>query len=278
MFLFLKFLRLFCLNLFTYRNKRVPVGKFQIWVGKKCTLKCKNCSQLFPYFNGELYDLDDVIRNLQKVLPLCEVDSFHIVGGEPFFNKDIYKLIDFVCKQKHKSKNKVISNGTIIPSAVVLDVLRKYAKQIFVTVSLYECAAENQARFKDACFANDIDCQEVTPVWHYVGDPGMKEITDLEAIKKNYQHCWDKSCKTFAKDTLSVCPRMQNSSLFFSHRAFFIENLHVKYIPQNFIGRALVATCFDESFHRNACRYCHGVSAASGVRVFVAEQLQSLDS
>lgn len=270
------YLKEFFKNLFLYKNKKLHVEKLQIWTGQTCTLKCKNCSQLFPYITPKIYDIENVINNAKKVLKHCDVESLHIIGGEPFTNKDIYKLIEFVATKNPNQPNKIITNGTILPNEQTLNILEKYKKDIYITISSYNCAKDRQQRFKDLCNAKGIKCvmiDEETP-WFYLGNSSMTEIKNKENIIQNFNACWDKTCFTIADKELSICPRMHNSPEIFKHKKWFIENLALKYIKPNLFSRALIATCFSNRTYREACKYCYGVSNINKLYCVRGEQIE----
>jgi len=258
-----------------YSNHKFPIKKLQIWVGQTCTLKCKNCSQLFPYIKPRIYDIDTVIAQTQKILQLCEVESFHIIGGEPFTHKGIGKLIEFVCQQKHSAINKIISNGTILPSDQTVEVLKRFRSDIQIQITRYDCAKERQEKFISLCVVNGIQyfytAQEA--LWYYLGDCNQEEIKDVATIQHNFNACWDRTCTTLADGELSACPRMHNSSLVFGHSRPFIEHLKVAMLSNNRFSRALIATNLSVATHREACKFCHGITGFNKTLVKRGEQL-----
>lgn len=273
----------FLKNLYKYRNKKIKLEKLQVWVGQTCNLRCKNCSQLFPYIKHRLYDIDVVIDQLKKVLVFCEVDSIHIIGGEPFTNKEIYKLIEYICEKNPNGKNKIVSNGTIIPQNNTLNVLQKYNKQIFVTVSCYDALKDKQDVFAKKLEEYNITCQKICDEnfkWFFVGDTSMKEIKGAKRIQRNFDACWDRTCVTIADGELSICPRMHNSYTVFKHSKKKIEHLPInKFLsaPSNklfaTVKKALIATCLTTKTFREACRYCYGVSSINNMYCNRGEQL-----
>lgn len=265
----------FIRNLFKYFNKKFKTKKLQIWVGQTCTLKCKNCSQLFPYINQKLYDINDVIAELKILLNFIEPESIHIIGGEPFTNKNIDKLIDFVCKVNPNKPNKVISNGTIIPQERILESLSRNSESISVTISDYPIVAEKQKKIFEIMQQKGVKVRYVKTVdyWYYMGNNTENEIKGYKTLKRNFKKCWDRSCNTIANGELSLCPRMHNSPMVFKdEKIMYIEHLPIKNVPNNFIGRALVATCLSSKTYRESCRHCWGLSDASGIKVEKAIQ------
>ena len=285
-FLFLIFLRnlfrnkgllcIFLKNLFCKTNK-IKINKLQIWVGDICTLRCKHCSQLFPFLKEhKLYNIDEQIKYLDKILSVCDVNSLHIIGGEPYTNKDIYKLIEYVAIHNKGKKNKIISNGTIIPDKNTTKYLKKYKNDIFTTVSYYECKKEHQNKFIQHFKDNGIPCfviDDDLASWFFMGTNTQKRITSMQVVKNNFSACWDRTCYTLADGELSLCPRMHNSYKIFNHKKPFFEYIPAKLIHNNKIGKALLQTVFDSTQPREACFYCYGLSTINKCKVPRGEQI-----
>ena len=166
----------FVRNLLKY--KKIKIKKLQIWTGEICTLRCKNCSQLFPYIKPQIpiYDINSVIEYTKNLMKYCEIESFHIIGGEPFLNKEIWKLVEFVCNQEHKNINKIISNGTILPEKRTMEILAKYKNDIIINISEYKCAEEKQKNFINLCKEFNVNYSIESQNWYYCGNPEQKEF------------------------------------------------------------------------------------------------------
>lgn len=267
----------FLKNIIKYRNKKIYMQKLQIWTGQTCTLKCKNCSQLFPYIKPKLYNVDKVIGDAKKILKYSDVNAIHIIGGEPFTNKDIAKLIEFIAKVNPKKPNKIITNGTIIPQSSVLEIMQKYKDDIYVTVSDYPHISKQQKKFKETLERYNIRCSIVNGVkkWFYCGNNTQEEIKDANAIYRNFDACWDRSCYTIADGKLSICPRMHNSpQVFHKEKQMFIEHLPIKILGKiNPFSKALIATSLSAKTYREACKHCLGVSKINNLFCERGEQI-----
>lgn len=278
---FIYFYEFIC-NLFKYTFHKFKCKKLQVWVGQKCSLRCKNCSQLFPYIEQKIYNIDKVIKDLNKLLKFVEPEEIHIIGGEAFTNPDIGPLIEYISQTNPYKQNKIVSNGTILPKDNILKILQKNKEHIFITVSSYDCVKERQAKFKSLMDDWQIPCriiQEESENWYYMGDNTLSEITGYKKLMKNFIACWDKSCYTLADGELSICPRMHNSPLARNRhrkkeRKLFIEHLPIRNLPNSFITTALIATCLSSKTFREACRFCYGVSDINNLYCKKAEQLK----
>ena len=263
-------------NLFKYSFHKFKCKKLQVWVGQKCSLRCKNCSQLFPYIEQKIYDINQVVEDLDKLLKFIEPEEIHIIGGEAFTNPNIGTIIEYISKVNPNKQNKIVSNGTIIPKEDVLKILKANREHIFITVSSYDCAKERQNKFKLLMDEWQIPCimiQESSENWYYMGDNTLNEIKGYKKIMKNFTACWDRSCYTLADGEISICPRMHNSPLVrINEKKMFIEHLPIRKLPNNFISRVLIATCFSEKTFRESCRFCYGVSDNNNLYCKKAEQ------
>lgn len=266
-------------NILKYSNKKICVDKLQVWVGQSCSLRCKNCSQLFPYIKQRIYDIDDVINDLKIALEFIDPKSIHIIGGEPFMNPNIGKLVEFVCMANSGKPNKIVSNGTIVIKDDLAKLLGENNENIFVTISNYPIVKEKQEKFYKKMQKYNVRTEYVITDdhWFYMGNPDEKEIKDPKILKRNFLACWDRSCYTLAEGVLSICPRMHNSPLIEQHKNekyYFIEHLPIRKIYKNVIGRALVATCLTKKTYRESCKYCWGLSNMSNIKVAKAEQIE----
>lgn len=97
-----------------------PYGIF-LKVSSQCNLRCKHC---FYYGDQEKFNANndfsiDELLNLAKFLvEELDVIGFTITGGEPFLQKDIFKLLEYL-----KSKNvtiQILTNATLITEEVAI--------------------------------------------------------------------------------------------------------------------------------------------------------------
>jgi 7-carboxy-7-deazaguanine synthase len=86
-----------------------------------CNLRCSYCDTKYAYYDGNDMSIDEIIKKISKYS--CK--NVCITGGEPLLQKDIYKLIEILLKNKYNicletngSKNieKIPENKSIIIS------------------------------------------------------------------------------------------------------------------------------------------------------------------
>lgn len=98
-----------------YSDTELFLRSVDIVITEKCSLKCKDCSNLMQYYeNPQNVSFDDVCAQLNQLLARIDhLFEVRLIGGEPFMNKDIYKFIDYLIPIEKISRIIVYSNATI---------------------------------------------------------------------------------------------------------------------------------------------------------------------
>ena len=77
-----------------------------IMVTTKCSLKCKNCSNLMQYYKNPNNTSHDEILNALKVIDKAvdEISEYRIIGGEPMMNKDWANIVKSIIEMKPEKR------------------------------------------------------------------------------------------------------------------------------------------------------------------------------
>jgi hypothetical protein len=107
-------------------------------VTEKCSLKCKNCSNLMQYFanpqHADFFKLSNALKKVLTIMDHCY--EVRLLGGEPFVNLELYKYIEMLDEYSTRFDWIVIyTNATIIPNQRTLNSLKK--RKILVEISDY---------------------------------------------------------------------------------------------------------------------------------------------
>ena len=103
-------------------------------ITEKCSLKCKECSNLMQYFSHpQNADYEHIMNSLSKVLENVKyIRDINILGGEPFMNKEWHRYVLEIMKYKNIGNILIHTNGTILP----VELLKKH--EICYTVAKVE--------------------------------------------------------------------------------------------------------------------------------------------
>ena len=112
------------LNLY---HDKLNLKCIDIEITEKCSMKCANCANLMQYYvKPENANLEKLFDNLDILMKTVDhIYEFRILGGEPFMNKEINKIINKIASYNNYENIVVYSNATIVPKNDNLNCLIK---------------------------------------------------------------------------------------------------------------------------------------------------------
>ena len=194
-----------------FSTKKLFLKSIDIIITERCSLKCKDCSNLMQYyvnpinvsFNEILKDFETLINNVDHIYEI------RLIGGEPFMNKDIYRIINEISKNKKLSRIVIYTNATIPLKEEYIDIL-KHSKIVF-SVTTYGKLSKNTQKVIDFLKKNKIPYRDHPPEnWTDCGviyDFKRKE----PEMKKLFEDCCGKNLLTVTNGKLYRCPFVANA-------------------------------------------------------------------
>lgn len=195
-------------------NKKVSIAIFDFNITTCCSLRCKECGSLMPFYPKEkqfTIDFDSFKKDVDKLLSAVDkIHIFKLIGGEPLLVKDLDKMVEY-CANKSKIKNiEIITNGTIVFPENLLKTLSKYRKKVFVVMSNYS-SNKSLTCFKYEKIANDLGIHQVdylfpTYPWFVRGDI-YKRNRNKDEIRQVFKKCWQRNCIALMDGKFHHCTR-----------------------------------------------------------------------
>lgn len=194
---------------------RVEIPHMGIRVTNKCSLQCKYCADLIPYYKKkENIDYKEIIKDIN--LLINSVDYIHellIIGGETFLHPDLYKIIRYCVRIKKISSIILTTNGTIVPNSKLLNELRKGKNKIIVRVSNYGNITPKRQEIisklkKYQIRVDDLRMQR----WGNIGD-FRKRNRNSAQLKEVYNNCSMRFCHTLMNGTVYICGRQNGAEI-----------------------------------------------------------------
>lgn len=107
-------------------NEELVVNSLDVVVTEKCSLKCKDCSNLMQYYQSPVtVQEESLLNNLKSILDALEyVTELRFIGGEPLLFKGIYGAIEEICNFNNFEELIIFTNGTIAPKGHQLEKLK----------------------------------------------------------------------------------------------------------------------------------------------------------
>ena len=194
-----------------FSKNKLFLKSIDIIITERCSLKCKDCSNLMQYYkkpinisSQEILDnFDDLIRNVDHVYEV------RLIGGEPFMNKDIYKIIEKISSQEKITKVVVYTNATIPLKKEEIKTLMN--PKIVFSITDYGNLSRNTKKVIDFLSANNIPFRDHPPEnWTDCGVIFDFKRT-LPEMEKLFTDCCGKNLLTLTDGKLYRCPFAANA-------------------------------------------------------------------
>ena len=216
--------RLFCRVEYKIFNQ-VYLYHVEIPVTQRCTLKCKDCSFMMPYFeHPKDYEVDDLLTYMDRLFECVDtIQIFRILGGEPFVYKELDKIISKALACNKVKTVDVVTNGTLVPSGKVLDTLKN--SRLTVQISDYGDISYKKNELQKACEERGIKCvirSMADKNWFSAGDLHFRGKVAAD-IKAQLKKC------------AGICRSFQNGKLYFCPRASFGTLLGIPNPPKDYV-------------------------------------------
>lgn len=182
-------------------------------LGNICSLKCKNCCECIPYFDTKqraFVPANQIVKDINQLSSACEfLTILEFVGGEPFLHPELKDVLQSVLNMKKVGIIHVFTNGTIVPSEELCEVLHN--ERIMIYVSNYQSALEGPLKEKRN---KTIDTLEAHGITYKVGrkedwlDYRSFDKRDYseEELERNFADCFLNECNRLYRGVLYTCP------------------------------------------------------------------------
>lgn len=197
----------------SYLNpEKLFMRSVDIIITERCSLKCKDCSNLMQYYmKPSDCGTDDIMKTIdQFLLVVDEVNEFRVIGGEPFMNKNWPEIIKKLNAEKKVRKVVIYTNGTISPSVDNLDCLSN--RKVLVLITDYGKLSRNIGKMSELFDRNGIayyvqkahgwtNCSAITP-----HQRSVEEQCNL------FAECCARNTCTLSDGKLFRCPFAANAA------------------------------------------------------------------
>lgn len=234
-------------------QNKINLARLVVILGTKCSLKCKECNNLIPYFREKRdFDKKSLIKSLDNFL-----DKVHIllrcelVGGEPFLSDNLQDILQYLINKKNVCQIEITTNGTIVPKDYLISLLKN--SKVKVRISDYGriVHTDNLINFLDE---NQINYQ-ILKSGKWISPGGIhKRGRGVEKLKRYYANCSSAYyCKTLFDGKLFSCARSASlSALGYMEEKEYLE------INADIIGETIKDFWLMD--YSEACDYCDIVS------------------
>ncbi|MCR5128367.1 MAG: radical SAM protein [Lachnospiraceae bacterium] len=168
-----------------------------------CNLNCKGCAHLSNIATPYYADLEQFIRDLQRIKELFwGIDRIRLMGGEPLLNRELPLFIEASRNIFPDADIYVVSNGLMIDENYdeLLRVMSRY--HCGFNISQYPPTVKNIKKIRSLCYLYKVPCLVSDPIKVF------RTCTDPEGLQdpeKAYKSCDVTHCTFLREGTISNC-------------------------------------------------------------------------
>lgn len=120
-----------------YQSNKVFLDSISMIMTERCTLKCEKCAIMLPYFKkAEQYPLERLKQEADELFSKVDfIGNYTLTGGEPLLSRDLVEMVRYLGKNYRAQIGsfKIITNGTVIPSQELLELMRQYEMAVDIS-------------------------------------------------------------------------------------------------------------------------------------------------
>lgn len=251
------------------KGKYLYVKQVDLVLTTKCSLRCKECANLMQYYNRP-YDieLDSICKSINALVnKVDEIGTVVLVGGEPFLYDKIDYVIERVIDEEKINDVNIYTNGSVIPTEKVLNILKESKCKIIV--SDYGELSKKKHELVNECEKRNIRyyLKSKDLVWGNVGDMNCRN-RDEKQLKKQFIKC-NNFCRSILNGKLFYCPRASHGD-----DLGYIDTKSEEYVnllDENLKVEEIIELLYSTHYF-TACNYCN-YGTKDFVPVIPGEQL-----
>ncbi len=258
--------------------------RLAIIVTLKCTLNCKLCCNCITmYDNPPIIDKELIFSDMKEAFNVYDkIEWLQFVGGELFLHPNMDEILEESFKYNDRfDKIILMTNGTIVPSKKVIQVLEKYNDKIEVQISDYGDLSYKIREIEGIFDKHDI--KYVTKIFHgdlqhyggWVDCGGFEDRGYTEGeLNELFNNCWQIDMKNL---------HLYNGQIHNCIRSLFATDLGKLDTPKDeYIDLRNSNVTLEEKreiaskFNTrplSACRLCGGFDSKNSKRYPAAEQV-----
>lgn len=194
------------------KKDKLFLRSVDIVISEKCSLKCKDCSNLMQYYlHPKNFSYEQIKTEFNQLTSnISQIFEVRLIGGEPFMNKQIYDIINFFLLNKKISKLVVYTNGTIPLKDEKIKKFNNKDKLVF-TITDYGKLSKNTFKVKSQLDENEIVAR-LHPPENWTDSGKIYDFNrSIEEMEILFEKCCGKNLLTSMNGNLYRCPFAANA-------------------------------------------------------------------
>ncbi len=236
-------------------KEKLVLPRTPLMITTRCTLCCKECSNLMPYYSSPKdYNSDEIIQWIRNICSAVdEWTCCELVGGEPFLYRDLREILSFVLEETKIQQIEFTTNASVIPKPDILGLMAD--ERVVVNISEYPSII-NSTEFIRVLEEYGIHYQTMeNMLWVRTKNIEKRNRSHYE-LQSQYLNCSSaKMCRTILNGKMYVCSKAASLvELEKTDVLEYVDLMDIEHLRNNI--REFLQLTFSE-----ACDYCDIASA-----------------
>ena len=241
-------------------------------ITERCSLRCKHCSVLAPYYEKPTDEsCKDIITFFSRFLNCIDsIAELQVGGGEPMMHKELDKILTWCLQQEKIKEISIFTNSTIIPNNALLEIFQNH--KIKLLLDDYGSLSKNFSKIVKLCDERNIRyLKQKFLHWDDLGEFATEETDEITLINR-FRFCSFGNVNSFMKGKLYRCTtaaRLEDLGLVQDIPEDYVDFRQEKDVE---VFRKQIAQLMSYKLYHQGCKVCAGISN-SKVGIPVAEQI-----
>ena len=244
-------------NEFKNENLGIMLNSLDIVLTEKCSLKCKDCSNLMQYYEKpKNAEHSDLLRDIKNILnSVNHISEIRLIGGEPLLYKELDEVILEIRSFINFSEIVIFTNGTIVPNESLLSASDD--KRIRYQISDYgESLSKNTSKMLDVLKARKIRfIHDIVTSWQDCATLDRKNRS-LDETEFVYSNCCVNDAYTLLHGKVYGCPFSAHAENLNAIPVFKKDSIDIRSTAISEISSRLRE--LKNIRFLGACHYCNG--------------------
>ena len=247
-----------CNSIETTDPNSLDIKYVDIVITEACSMKCESCSNLMQYYiKPRNSDFDLLFKSIDKLMNVTNtLYEFRILGGEPFVNKQIGKIVYRLLEYKNSKNIVIYTNATIIPKNENFECLKN--NNVLVDITNYGNLSKRHDELIEIFKLNNIKYTTNIPIWTDSGTINYQKKSEEKLIHM-FKNCCVNDILTLLNGKLYRCP--------FSANATNLKSIPIDesdYVDLSDDNKNLetikneIRNLYKNKKYLTACSYCNG--------------------
>lgn len=193
-------------------GRGISLPWLEVMITERCTLRCRNCSNLMPYYAAPRHRSTETI--LAEIDAICSCLDFlpeiRLIGGEPLLHPDIHRIAAHAGDKANIGDVFISTNGTLVPNEEQWKSLAGGGKVHFLITDYGPLSTKLERLVSEIRSRGMGGCVYRHPFWTECEIPAGRRGLAGEELREVFRKCPGASCFVLLDGKFHLCEYSAN--------------------------------------------------------------------